>query len=45
MTGLWSKIRLWIVSTSLVLADMSMMSTSLCSTTCSMTSRNSARVR
>ena len=30
VTGLLSKRRLWIVSTSLVLADMSMMSTSFC---------------
>ncbi len=37
--------RLWMVSTSLVLADMSMMSTSACSTICSMMSRNSARLR
>ena len=45
VTGLLSKRRLWIVSTSLVLADISMMSTSPCSTICSMMSRNSARLR
>ena len=34
VTGLLSKMRFWMVSTSLVLADMSMMSTSPCSTIC-----------
>src|SRR5262249_2219637 len=43
--GLWSKRRRWIVRTSLVLADMSIMSVSPCSTICTMTSRNSARLR
>src|SRR5690348_16242952 len=45
VTGLLSKIRLWIVSTSLVLADMSMMSTRPWATTCSMRARYSARLR
>src|SRR5207247_4518773 len=35
----------WIVRTSLVLADMSITSISFCSTICTMTSRNSARLR
>ena len=43
VTGLLSKRRFWMVSTSLVLADMSMMSTRPCSTICSMMSRNSGR--
>jgi hypothetical protein len=45
VTGLPSKIRSWIVSTSLVLADMSMMSTSFSATMRRMISRNSARLR
>ncbi len=45
VTGLWSNSRRWMVSTSLVEADRSMMSTSFCSTICTMMSRNSARLR
>ena len=45
VTELLSKRRRWIVSTSLVLAAMSMMSTSFASTICTMMSRNSARLR
>ena len=45
VTGLLSKMRFWMVSTSLVLADISMMSTSFSSTICVMMSRNSARLR
>ena len=42
--GLFSKMRFWIVNTSLVLADMSMMSTRPCFTICSIWPRNSARL-
>ena len=45
VTGLLSKMRFWMVSASLVLADMSMISTSFSSTMRVMISRNSARVR